>query len=287
MSTPIIHMHSSGEAGILANAYLVETENGVVAVDGTLIKSEARVLRGKIDGLRKPLLAILITHAHPDHIAGITELVGPDTSIPVVALPSIERVMRATEESKHAQWAPIFKEEWIRKWTFPNRYVQNLETVELDGVSYRVYDLGPGGDCDANSVWVMTTENGKAAFTGDLVFNATHCYLADGSIKAWLSNLEYAKRFLQDAPALYPGHGPAGGLELLTQQREYLLTYCSHVQELSHGNPQLSHEAKEELVARMNLYLPGAPLQFMIALSADKIAEELAQAGDVISPNLT
>jgi hypothetical protein len=47
----------------------------------------------------------------------------------------------------------IFKEEWINKWTYPNQNVKDQEAVTFDGVTYRAYDIGPGGDSDANSIW--------------------------------------------------------------------------------------------------------------------------------------
>jgi glyoxylase-like metal-dependent hydrolase (beta-lactamase superfamily II) len=145
-----IHTHASGEAGICANAYLVETDHGVVAVDATLTVSESKSLRAKIDALNKPLLAVLITHPHPDHVAGITQLV-QSTDLPIVALESVDKLMRTLEEPKRTQWKPLFKDEWIDKWTYPNRFVKDCETVTFDEVTYRVYDMGPGGVCDANS----------------------------------------------------------------------------------------------------------------------------------------
>ena len=36
-----VHTHASGEHGIYVNAYLVETANGVVAVDAALTVSES------------------------------------------------------------------------------------------------------------------------------------------------------------------------------------------------------------------------------------------------------
>jgi len=39
---PKIYTHASGEQGLAVNAYLVETENGAVAIDATLTVSEAR-----------------------------------------------------------------------------------------------------------------------------------------------------------------------------------------------------------------------------------------------------
>jgi Metallo-beta-lactamase superfamily len=63
-SFPKIHTHMSGEKGIFVNAYLVETPNGVVVIDSALTA----------------LLAVLLTHPHPDHVAGVTYLVTPKTA---------------------------------------------------------------------------------------------------------------------------------------------------------------------------------------------------------------
>jgi glyoxylase-like metal-dependent hydrolase (beta-lactamase superfamily II) len=269
-----IHAHASGEPGILATAYLIESANGVVVVDATLTRSESRALRARIDALGKPLLAALITHAHPDHVAGLTEVVGT-AGTPILALGAVADLMRATEAAKHAQWGPVFKEEWIGQWTYPTQIVRDQETVTFDGLTYRVHDLGPGGDCEANGIWVLESEL-RAAFIGDLVFNGTHVYLADDHVLAWLANLERARILLAGVPTLYPGHGGAGGHELLDAQRDYLLAYCRAVKELAGGQPALSAESKEQLVAHMEGVRPGAPLGFMITLSADAVAAELA-----------
>jgi glyoxylase-like metal-dependent hydrolase (beta-lactamase superfamily II) len=61
-----IHRHSTGPQGALVNAYLVETSQGVVAVDGTLTVSDGRALRAQFESIGKPLRAVLVTHAHPD-----------------------------------------------------------------------------------------------------------------------------------------------------------------------------------------------------------------------------
>ncbi|MBV9279975.1 MAG: MBL fold metallo-hydrolase, partial [Chloroflexi bacterium] len=96
MSDVRIHPHASSEAGILANAYLVESANDVVAVDATLTHGESRALRARVDAIGKPLVAVLLTHAHPDHVAGLTNLVGSQDT-PILALASVTDLMRATE----------------------------------------------------------------------------------------------------------------------------------------------------------------------------------------------
>ena len=50
-----VHTYSAEEAGLLVNAYLVETDRGVVAVDGTLTVSDSRALQSRINSLGKPL----------------------------------------------------------------------------------------------------------------------------------------------------------------------------------------------------------------------------------------
>jgi hypothetical protein len=44
-----IHVYSSGELGIFANAFLIETNNGVVVIDSTLTVSESKSLKARLD----------------------------------------------------------------------------------------------------------------------------------------------------------------------------------------------------------------------------------------------
>ena len=283
-SFPKIHTHMSGEKGIFVNAYLVETANGVVVIDSALTVNESKALKARLDSIKKPLLGILITHAHPDHVAGITYLVPPSSTVSsssanvsIISLESVERIMNATEEAKRVQWTPIFKEEWINKWTYPNQNVKDQEAVTFDSLTYRVYDFGPGGDSDANSIWIMEGDP-VVAFVGDLIFNGHHPYIADNHIFDWLKNLDRAQNLLANITTIYPGHGQPGSIDLIDAQKNYLLTYIDEVRELSGGNSTLTEEAKKELTQRMEEYLPGTGLSFLIAQSADPVATELASA---------
>lgn len=282
-SFPKVHTHMSGEAGIFVNGYLIETANGVVAIDSALTVSESKALKARLDAINKPLLGVLLTHPHPDHVAGVTYLVQGSSSsgdVPIISLESVERIMNATEEAKHSQWTPVFKEEWISKWTYPNQNVRDQETVTFDGLTYRAHDFGPGGDSDANSIWII--ENGtRIAFVGDLIFNGHHPYIADDHIQDWLKNLDRARDSLANITTIYPGHGQPGSIDLIDSQKRYLLTYIDEVRELSGGNSSLTEEAKIQLTQRMEEFLPNAGLSFLIAQSADPVAAELAAiAGD-------
>ena len=273
LTAPKIHIHMSGEKGIFANAYIIESQNGVVVIDSTLTVSESKALRSQLDSIGKSILAIILTHPHPDHVAGVSNLKrSPDT--PVISLESIAKIMNATEETKRIQWTPLFGDEWISKWTYPNQYVKNHDSVTFDGLTYKVYDFGPGGDSDSNSVWVLKTKP-NVAFVGDLVFNGFHSYIADNHISDWLNNLDKAKDLLANASIIYPGHGRPGSLELLQSQKDYLMVYSDIVKELSDGKRFLTEEAKKTLTQRMEEFLPGAGLSFLISLSVDSVAVEL------------
>ena len=220
-------------------------------------------------------MQVLLTHPHPDHVAGVTNLV-TSKEVPIIAVESVEKIMNVTEEAKRIQWTPVFKEQWISKWTYPNQNVKDRDNVTFDGLTYRVYDLGPGGDSDANSIWILENEP-RVAFVGDLIFNGVHSYIADDHMTDWLNNIEKVRGLISNVSTIYTGHGQPGSADLLDAQKKYLLAYSEAVRELSNGQPTLTEDAKKELTAKMEQFLPGAGLSFLIANSADPVAAELAK----------
>ena len=274
----VVHTHACGENGIFVNAYLVETRGGVVAIDSTLTETESRLFRQEFEALGKPLLGVLISHPHPDHVAGITNLVATDRTRIMATAPVVE-LMRKLEEPKRRQWTPVFGAEWVQRWTYPNTTVQSGESLVIDTVTYRVLDLGPGGDSEANSAWLIESPV-RTVFVSDLVFNGTHSYVADGYLLAWLANLTRLERLCAGMDILFPGHGSVGvpGV-LIAQQRNYLLELAAHVKELAGGRSSLDDEAKSEVERRMRASYPDAGLPFLIPMSLDPIARELNSPG--------
>ena len=97
--------------------------------------------------------------------------------------------------------------------------------MTFDGVTYSVLDVGPGGDSEANSVWFVEARAKRTAFLGDLTFNGTHSYVADGYLLAWLANSPALERLCAGMDIVFPGHGAAAAPEpLIARQRAYLLT---------------------------------------------------------------
>jgi glyoxylase-like metal-dependent hydrolase (beta-lactamase superfamily II) len=166
-----IHSYTSSEPVLRVNAFIVETAKELVVVDTTLTMADSKALKQKADNLDKPVAGIILTHGHPDHVAG-TYNIAPNGDIPIYALPSVKKLMEDTEEAKHKQWSAMFGSEWIPKWVYPNVMVKDGDTVKIAGLNFTVLDIGSGGDCDANSLWLLEDES-KAAFIGDFIYHNT------------------------------------------------------------------------------------------------------------------
>ena len=111
MAGPVVHTYRAAESGLYVNSYLVEGESGVVVVDTNLLVSDIEALRARLRALKKPLLAILVTHAHPDHFNGVLRLVH-DKEVPVYATAGVGRVIGEIADAKRAQWSPVYGAEW-------------------------------------------------------------------------------------------------------------------------------------------------------------------------------
>jgi glyoxylase-like metal-dependent hydrolase (beta-lactamase superfamily II) len=270
---PIVHTYRSGDNGLFVNSYLVEGADGVVAIDAPLLLSDGRAFRARLEALRKPLLGVLVTHPHPDHYNTITELLAGE-EVPVIALGDVDREIRAKDDAKRAQWGPLFGDEWPSSATFPNRTAGDEETVELGDLRFTAWDFGPA-ESESETVWLLG--GGETAFVGDLAFNGTHAYLADGRTEAWLRALDRAEEALDGVRTLYVGHGPPAEPGVLADQRRYLLMVREAIGRVAGGRAQLSEEETNGVASLMERYLPGAPLGWLVGAGASAVAAELAQ----------
>jgi glyoxylase-like metal-dependent hydrolase (beta-lactamase superfamily II) len=269
-----IHTYTSQEPMLKVNAFIVEAEEELVIVDTTLTRSDSLALKEKAKELDKPIAGILITHGHPDHIAGIANI-APNGEIPIYALASVKKLMEDTEEMKHKQWSGMFGPEWIPKWIYPNSIVKHEQVIKIAGLFFQVLDLGSGGDCDANSIWLLTDDK-KHAFVGDFIYHQNHTYMADGSILRWLANLEKYKQLLSGYESLHVGHGPSCNASAIQKQTEYFITYCSNVLKATNGTGIFTEESRKQFETEMFGLYPDYGCQFMVSLAADVVGKELA-----------
>jgi glyoxylase-like metal-dependent hydrolase (beta-lactamase superfamily II) len=269
MPSNLIHRFHATGGGTPVNAYVIESDAGTVVVDATLTVSDGRSLRATVDGLGKPLLGVVVTHAHPDHYGGLVELVR-DLDVPVFATAGVTEVIRRDDPVKETILRPMVGDEWAAERTFPNLTVSDGEVVSLDGIRLRVTDLGPN-ESPHDSIWTLE-DSDRQVFSADLAYDRHHCYLADGFHQQWLANIARARTGLPAGVTLHPGHGEPCGAEALDWQERYIKTFLEAVETADWSGPDAARRA---IVARMLEYLPTSALQFLMELSIDPIAEQL------------
>jgi glyoxylase-like metal-dependent hydrolase (beta-lactamase superfamily II) len=269
MAEPIIHRFPVEQEGAFVNAYLVETASGVVAVDGQLHVSAAKEMREGIERLGKPLLGVVVTHSHPDHYAGLGEVVaGKD--VPIYAPQGVIDTITADDALKDQIVGPLFGEEWPTNRIFPNTAVSDGETLTFDDVELTVIDLGPS-ESPHDSPWILG-DSAKTVFLGDQIYDHRHCFLGDGFYAEWLANIEELRARFPDDAVFYIGHGGPVGAEMWDWQRGYIELFVDAVSTTDWSDPQ---RAKTAVVGRMKEYEPSDELQILMELSIEPIAAKL------------
>ncbi len=119
-------------------------------------------------------------------------------------------------------WRPYYKvlaESYQTvKTRLPDIFMDSL--MHLDGPQRKLQLIsrGPG---HTQSDIILYLPDDQIVFTGDLVFNQNHPYLAHGEIAPWKSWLDFMNTL--DIQKVIPGHGPLGNKDIISQMKDYIV----------------------------------------------------------------
>jgi glyoxylase-like metal-dependent hydrolase (beta-lactamase superfamily II) len=268
-----VHVFGAPESAFLVNSFIIETGHGLVLVDTQFLRSSALQLRDTIRAFDKPLLAIFITHPHPDHFNGTAEIAREWPGLPIYATQSTIDVILATQADKVAAWTPVYGDDYPRETVLPNTPIVSGQSIFVDGLELRFDDLGEGESAD---VTVIHLPQSDQLIASDLLYHRVHPWLAEGRTQQWLNQLEIVRERYPTATAVFPGHGEAADLNALVQQAEYLTVFRDWVREGVADLTLPTPDEKSSIVRKLLQRYPDYPLRTLLEMNVDGVAKELA-----------
>jgi len=193
-----VQVHTFVARGFEQNAYVVWPADGTaaVAIDPG---GQAAAMADAIRDAGRTLEAILLTHAHIDHVEGVPELVRR-TGAPVH--------MHAADAPLYARAADQAIMFGMKPLMLPpvDRELAHQQRLDLADMSFEVRHVP--GHSPGHVVFIVASAG--IAFVGDVVFRASigRTDLPGGDFAQLVGGIRRHIFSLPDETTLYPGHGP-------------------------------------------------------------------------------
>jgi len=221
-----------GDGGSRVNATVITGKRGTVVVDTHVTLEDGKALKDmavEASGGR-PILAVILTHEHFDHIVG-----NQFFSCPIISTAAARRCIQEISSER-----------------LPEGFVLTPPTETFTGeMSIHIGDmtlvLWSDGGHSPGELSVFIPEHG-VLLTGDNVFNGRTPYVGDADVPKWLEVLTRLRAMGPEV--VIPGHGPVGGKEILVRQRDWLEAFLVLAQDCFRKGIGVE-EAADKVVAEL------------------------------------
>lgn len=212
---------ATDNAGFISNAGFVVTNEGVVVIDALGTPSLAVELLKRIqDVTDQPVVKVLVTHYHADHIYGLQ--VFRDLGAKIVAPYGVNDYLDSDAALERLDERRFSLDPWVNDDTelvAPDEILESSSTFTLGGVRFTLSVVG-SAHSDGDMTIFVDDEN--VLYSGDIIFEGRVPYLGSNNTRHWLDTLTSMET--NQLKALVPGHGPAASnpVEALALTRGYL-----------------------------------------------------------------
>ena len=201
-----------------ANCTVVLGQKGVLVVDPLIAPAHARLVEAAVAARTgRPIRDVVLTHHHTDHALGAGTLARQGAAVHAqracAGRMAAEHPDLVAERRANPALAPLFADAFAHE---PDSVFEDGVTLDLGGVTALVIHTGPGHTPGDAIVYVPEE---SLVICGDLVSNGYHVNYEDAD-PAGLDRGLHALSSLS-ARVFVPGHGPAGGAEIVAAQARY------------------------------------------------------------------
>ena len=213
-----ITSHLSAEYSATVNSWLLVGKTEVGLIDAQLVMPEAEKVVALIKSQNKKLAWVWISHAHPDHHAGLEAIAAAFPGVPLLAHP---RTAESAPKILKKFDAPLQK-------FFPGEMAKGAvpltphtgPTLALDGQEIKIH-VFEGGEHELTTA--LEVPSLRALFVADLVYNRVHPWLNEMDTDTVLAQVDQLAAIPQ-IDTFYPGHGEPF-------KKDYLATYAAYVKD--------------------------------------------------------
>ena len=244
-------IHKFGGKAI-CNVGIVDNGNETIIFDSFLSPDVAEELLNALQELSlSPLKYVVNSHFHNDHIRGnqvfpkdvriistkkTKELIEQEEPLQIAyekenaparlayydsLNQSFNGDIKSREYQQIRMWKPYYEtlvnSHLKVKTRLPNMFVDSIQN--FDGPKRKI-QLISKGQGHTESDLIMYLPDDGVLFTGDLIFNECHPYVAHGNISKWNAWLDFMNSL--EVSTVMPGHGRIGTNELIDQMKDYL-----------------------------------------------------------------
>jgi len=216
------HLYS-GTKFQFANVGAAITEYGIVLIDAPVRPSDSKSWQNQLRSLSPLGIRYLIsTDFHGDHATGSAFVDGVIFIAPQLVYDHIvhgkdpfskQMFIDTLENQGQTDEAARFAEAVV---PLPQICFEDSLILHLPPLTLEIRRLG--GHTPACSVVYIPEE--KVIFTGDVIINSPTPGMREANVGQWLKGLEWIESLPVDR--IIPGHGEAGGKELVGKLKEYL-----------------------------------------------------------------
>jgi glyoxylase-like metal-dependent hydrolase (beta-lactamase superfamily II) len=259
------------------NTFWIATGRGAVVVDAQRELSKAREALSQLEAAGAgPVLAVILTHPHPDHFGGLGVFAPEGSGIPVFASRCTRDAVAADRFGLVAKSRQAVGDDFPARPRLPDHVLADGVAVEVGGVTLVPHEFGAG---EAECMTVLHLPSEGAVFAADVLQDRMTAYLIEGRSGAWLGQLGRLRGAFPEARTLYPGHGdPGPPADLIARQEAYLHAFRAAVRSalVDGALPDgASGRVAGGMAARFPGYQPAAAIPELLAMNVAPVAGEL------------